>query len=227
MKTTNLGKSEIQQTYFDCENLRDLMLAIESRMQESGEVVCQYVLNGMVLQEADEARMSGIGIEEIKNLEVRTEKPTALLFEILKNWELEIPRIIEQTDGLAKSMRADGPEGHYTAFVNLIDSCQFLIESLVSMDSVIETQFFLSRQDWSISEKQMSQAIHQALQSFEKRDFSMLGDILEYDLANSLQSWLDILVALNHNLRQEHIRDSEALALKIFKKNEESVPEAT
>ena len=69
MKTTNLGKSEIQQTYFDCENLRDLMLAIESRMQESGEVVCQYVLNGMVLQEADEARMSGIGIEEIKNLE--------------------------------------------------------------------------------------------------------------------------------------------------------------
>ena len=222
MKSTILNRAELEKTHFDCENLKDLMASIEDLMQTRGEVVCQYVVNGMALQEADEKRLSETRIEEIETIEVKSEQPTALLFEILKNWELEIPRIIEQTDALAGSIRLRGPDGQYTAFVNLIDSCQFLIESLVSMDSVIETDPYMPREGWLASEKEMASAIGLALESFEKKDHAMLADTLEYDLANSLQSWFDLLKGLNANLQEENDRDSGALTHRIFKKSGES-----
>ena len=214
-----MNRLEIEQSHFDCDSLKELMGAIENKMQVHGEVVCQYVLNGMALKEEDELRLSAIKVEEIETLEVRSERPTALLFEILKNWEIEIPRIIIQTDKLAELIRAQGPEGHYTAFVNLIDSCQFLIESLVSVDSVIETGLFLSRDLWIQNEKIMAEAIGQALDAFERKDYAQLGDVLEYDLANSLQAWFDLLKDLNHSLQEENERDSGSLADRIFKKS--------
>jgi hypothetical protein len=219
MRSTVLNRNQIAESHFHCENLKDLMGSIENQMQTTGEVVCQYVLNGMTLREDDEKRLSEIKLDEIETLEVRSEKPTALLFDILKNWETEIPRIIEQTDHLASNLRAHGPEGQYTAFVNLIDSCQFLIESLVSIDSVVETAAFLPRENWLKNEKEIADAIGQALSSFEKKDFSLLGDILEYDLANSLQSWFDLLKGLNRRLQEENERDSGALTDRVFKKS--------
>lgn len=219
MNTTTLNHEQIEQNYFDCESLKDLMETIEKDMQASGEVVCQFIVNGMALHENDEKRLHGTPITDVQSLEIRSERPAQLLFEVLKNWEIEIPGIVSQTDTLAQNIRAKGPEGQYTAFVNLIDSCQFLIESLVSMDTVIDTAAFLDRHAWTKSEDQMSVAVGQALDCFERKDFAVLADVLEYDLANSLQSWFDLLKGLNRDLQEENERDSRALNDRIFKKS--------
>lgn len=221
MKSTFLTRAQISKKHFDCANLSDLMKAVEDDMQTRGEVVCQYVLNGMHLEESDERRLSSTPVSDIDILEIRSEKPTALLFDILQNWEIEIPRVIGKTDELATQLRIKGPEGRYTGFVNLIDSCQFLIESLVSMDSVVDVGQFLSREEWTRCEYQMGEAIGQALLAFEKKDYPLLGDVLEYDLANSLQSWFDLLKSLRTSLQEENDRDSGALTERLFKKSGE------
>ena len=219
MRTTIFTNEQIRDIAFDCTDLKDLVKTFEAQFQNQGEVICQFVINGMALEEDDEARLSQTRVEEIKKLEIRSEKPTALLFEVLKNWQTEIPRIIEQTDELAQTLRQKGPEGHYTAFVNLIDSCQFLIESLVSMDAVVDVGLFLDRMTWAQNEKEMARAMGQALDSFQKKDFAQLGDVLEYDLANSLQSWFDLLKGLGKDLQEANERDSRELADRIFKKS--------
>ena len=219
MRASVFTAEQIKQIGFDCTNLKDLVKVFEEQFQDQGEVICQFIINGMALQEDDEARLSQTQIEEIQKLEIKSEKPTALLFEVLKNWQSEIPRIIEQVDGLAQTLRLKGPDGHYTAFVDLIDSCQFLIESLVSMDAVIDIGLFLDRMTWALNEKEMARAMGQALDSFQKKDYAMLGDVLEYDLANSLQSWFDLLKGLGRDLQEANERDSRELANRIFKKS--------
>ena len=219
MKSTQITQADLEQTYFDCETLSDLILSLENDFQKRGEVVCQVIINGMPLQESDESKLGQTRMHELKTVEVRSEKPSALLIDILANWEAELPKMIRHSDQLAQGLRQRGPEGQYTSFVQLIDSCQFLTESLVSMDSIVDMGLFLDRAVWLGNEKIMTEAVGQALTAFEKKDFSVLADVLEYDLANALQSWFDLLKSFNERLKAENDQDSQQLTDRIFKKS--------
>lgn len=220
MRSTLLQQSQLDQTHFNCETLAELIRSIETDFQSRGEVICQIIINDLPLHESDEARLAMTHISEIHKVEVKSAKPSQLLIDILQNWESEFPKMIEMADQLSTDLRLKGTEGgQYTAFVQLIDSCQFLIESLVSMDAILETDQFLNRQVWIESEKLMTHAVGQALQAFEAQDFTLLADVLEYDLANALQSWSDLLKSLGLRLKTENDENSNELSNRIFKKN--------
>ncbi|MBX2996400.1 MAG: hypothetical protein KF681_16380 [Bdellovibrionaceae bacterium] len=219
MKSTVINRGELEQIYFGCDNLKDLIAQVEAEFQKRGEVVCQIIINDMALHESDEVKLGATLMTDIAKVEVRSEKPSALLIDIVHNWELELPKMVTLSDNLAQGIRLKGPEGQYTSFVQLIDSCQFLIESLVSMDSIIDTELFLDRQVWMQNEKMMTEAVGQALSAFEKKDFAILADVLEYDIANALQAWFDLMKDLGGRLRAENDQDSQHLTDRIFKKS--------
>ncbi|MFN7729680.1 MAG: hypothetical protein ACK5P7_11035 [Bdellovibrio sp.] len=219
MKSTMITPAELEQTYFGCDSLKDLIQRLEAEFQKRGEVVCQFVINDLALHESDEVKLGATKMSDIQKVEVRSEKPSALLIDIVHNWELELPKMVTLSDNLAQSLRLKGIEGQYTPFVQLIDSCQFLIESLVSMDSIIDTDLFMDRAIWMQNEKLMTEAVGQALGAFEKKDFAILADVLEYDIANALQAWFDLLKDLGGQLRAENEQDSKKLTDRIFKKS--------
>lgn len=219
MNTTLLTPKEMTEKYgSEAKTLGDIFKLIERDLQTTGEVICQFRVNGMRLSQEDEVRMASFSLDDVDQIEVQSQKPTDLLFELLDNWTLELPRLIENTDQLAAGIRFDGLEGHLKSFVELIDSCQFLVESLVSLENVIMSNYLTSEQ-WRSNTLLTSRAIGEALKAFEKKDFVLIGEILEYDLGHSLQMWKELLEGLSISLKKDNERDAQEFAEGIFKKN--------
>ena len=215
MTKTTIRKDEIFTQYPSVFDLGTLIKALEERFLVIGEVICQFKLNGMTLSESDEKRLSEIKLDEIEVIEVESQSPQALLFNLLDNWTRELPVLMQNTDELAKEIKFSGIEGHLKSFVDLLDTCQFLTESLISLESIIKKST-ISQGQWRQAEELTARAIGQALKTFEMKDFVLLSEILEYDLGHALQIWFEEIKRLSQTLKDENAKDAEGFSERIF-----------
>ena len=194
------SQREILEQFADKNCLGEIFQEIEQRLKTAGQVVCQFTVNGMTLDESDEKRLSASFVDEIETLEVSSQLPEVLMTEVLKNWVTQIPAMIVKSDEIAKTLRFEGLEGHVTPFVELIDSCQLLVDSLISLDNLFRENKFVQAENWQKNEDMTARAIGEALNCFQKKDFVLLADILEYDLGHSLQNWTELLKQFHEQL---------------------------
>lgn len=178
-------------------NLSELFGAIEQKTLEGGQVVCQFRVNGMNFSENDEKKAQEMAIKDIEFVEILVDTPMNLLASVIQNWIEDLPRLIERSDLLASGIREKGLEANYTPFVRLIDDCQFLTDSLLSIRTFPIAAEFVGRPEWEEGEKAMAKSVGESLQSFEKKDSNWLADVIEYDLASCLQNWHGLLGGLH------------------------------
>lgn len=177
-------------------SLDTIIKAIEEELRPTGEVVCQFKVNGLNLTEEAEQRLAFVNLSEIQMIEVSSQQPGQILEKILQTWTERIPAIIELNDNLADKMRTDGVEGSLKAFVDLIDDCQLIVDSVISINRLFSHLEGVQSQAWQNAEILIADGIGQSLTAFEKKDYPLLSDVLEYDLGHALQSWLEILTTL-------------------------------
>lgn len=190
---SEITQKEIRDSYSAAENLKDLILLLEQQAQSKDCVICRMWLNDMSLSESDEKRFAETNVSEIKSFKYELQRPIDLLNAVVENWTNQLPLMLEINDSLSFILRERGVEGHLSDFVNLIDSCQFLVESLISIRTLSTQNKTVASQKWTENEQFMSKAIQEALQAFEKKDFVLLADVLEYDLGQALQVWAELL----------------------------------
>lgn len=217
MIRTHLSLQKILHDFPEAENLGRLLNLLEESFALRGEVVCQFTVNDLILSEEDEGRFALTPIDEVKTLEIQSESPATLLFGLLHNWIEELPTLIKSTDQLAQNIRFQGMEGRLKGFIDLVDSCQFLVESLINLESILRKES-MSLEAWSKIKLLTARAIGDALHAFEKKDFLQLSEVLEYDLSHSLQEWLEEITRMREYLKQENDRDSQQFAARIFEK---------
>jgi hypothetical protein len=217
MTKTVVTKNDILERYSPIQDLGTLFKTLEAEFLQKGEVICQFRLNGMTLSETDESRLAEIHIHEVEKIEIDSENPTTLLFGLLDNWIKELPELIKNTDELSKTIRFNGIEGHLKSLVDLIDSCQFLMDSLVGLQSIIKSDL-IDKNEWKKAEEMTVRAIGESIRAFEIKDFVLLAEILEYDLAHSLQIWTEQLVRVEEGLKEENARDGQEFSDRVFNK---------
>ncbi len=183
--------------------LKDLFVSIEEELQTEGFVVCQYVLNGMNLTEDDEQRLGASTLGEIRELKVKYETPSHLFGEILKGWIEEIPGLVKQADELAAAARALELDTKMPRFIRFVENAQLLVESLISVRAVVNLEGFGVLTEWEKVEKEFNVAIGEALESFRSKDMNLLADVLEYDTAEGLQKWFDLLQRIDGSLSND------------------------
>lgn len=193
MVTYRYTGQQIQDLFPQMTDLSQVFQAFENQFQSGGQVICQFRINGMQLSEAEEVKAKSIAPGEIENVEILVDTPANLLEAVIVNWIDELPAMIEKTDGVAETFRRDGFQIQYTPFVRLVDSCQFLIDSLLSIQSLRGNDKVVGSAEWRRLEAATIKAIGESLAAFEKKDANWLADVLEYDLANSLQCWYELL----------------------------------
>lgn len=226
MNRTKLNLETILNDYPKAESLGDLLKLVEDQFAAQGEVVCQFIVNDLSLSELDEHRIAQAPLDEVKTLVIESESPATLLFGLLHNWIEELPTLIQCTDRLAKDIRFAGIEGKLKGFIDLVDSCQFLIESLMNLESILQKES-MNLENWRKNKVLTARAIGDALHAFEKKDFVQLSEVLEYDLGHSLQEWLGEIIQMQDYLKQENDKDSRQFSARIFEKRQpESVGQA-
>ena len=202
MTKRTFDRQSLEEKFQGAHSLGDVFRQAEAQIQELGEIVCRFSVNGLSLTEEDETKFSNFMLGEVDLLEIESESPDKLLSEVIENWVTSLPALIKKSDQLSQTLRQEGIENHVGQFVEIVDSCQFLVESLISLRTLCQSYPFVDSGKWKENETLSAKAIQQALVCFETKDFVLLADVLEYDLAHGLQSWLEALSELREHVRQ-------------------------
>jgi hypothetical protein len=185
--------AELCQHYTDLTPLSQVFSDIERELQLNKQVVCQFIVNGMALREEDEIKFSTLPLKDVTTLEYLTEKTQDLVESVLGGWIEALPELIEKTDKLSVKIRTQGVTTHLRDIRDLIDNCQFLISSIISLKSILGDSVVASVSKWDEAEQWTEKTLAEALQAFEKKDFALLADVVDYDLNHGLLLWVGIL----------------------------------
>jgi hypothetical protein len=203
MNSYQWTRQEVATQFSEAQTFGDLFRQIELELGKKNQVVCQFKINGLTLNEDTEKRLRDSGVQDIDLIEVLGQAPGDIMSGILKNWCVEIPKMLDINDRLSQDLRFQGVEGRMKPFVSLIDSCQLLVDSLMSIDHLLATTVTVQTENWKKAEQLTASSIGQALQAFQKKDFTLLADVLEYDLGHSLQSWQELVGQLMVELKND------------------------
>lgn len=182
---------------------------IEGDLRAENQVVCRFIVNGMELDEAQEERFKEVPLSDIETLEYMAENSKDLIGLVMKGWIEALPELIKSTEDLSQRIRAQGFSGLMKSIHDLVHNCEFLVDSVLSLKGMVGQQRMNDAQaDWSLSEMASKKTLEEALKALENKDFVLLADVLEYDLNNALQMWLDNLKSLERSLHGGNVEEN-------------------
>lgn len=190
-----IGAEQLATEYGACENLGQVVSAIEQSVKSQGRVVCAITVNGLRLSEADEARLALTALHDLQMVELETEEPINLVESTLTS-QIHLAGELERVALLnAEAFRRLDLQPAQTMLVNLLDGCRWFTDGLVAIKAAPPELFSrpLDQNQWHLSEVEFRRVIGEILAAVDRRDFNLIADLLEYDLGNSLERWRALL----------------------------------
>lgn len=204
MEHFKVSGAELRNFYQKETVLAQVFQDIENDLKAVNQVVCRYIVNGMELDESEESKFSAVSLQDIQTLEYLAENSANLVETVLKGWIDALPELIERTENLAQKMRVQGLSGQLKHIHDLVENCEILIDSIIPLKGMVGDQFLVSSPvDWSTAELLSKKTMQEALRALQDKDFVLLADVIEYDLNNVLQIWLDSLKVLEKTIHGE------------------------
>lgn len=205
MERYKVSGQELRDFYQQETSLKKVFQDIENDLRSTNQVVCQYIVNGLDIAESDEEKFGTVSLKDVETLEYLTENSNDLLGSVLHSWVEALPELMENTEKLAKRMRAQGFSGLLRPIHDLVQNCEYLIDSVSSLKEILGDQFLVTCPiDWVKAEQESKRTVLEALTALENKDFVLLADVLEYDLNNVLQMWRSHLQILEKVIDGEH-----------------------
>ncbi len=202
MEVLKLSSDEIVQSYINCDRLCELIQVLENEAQKKDRVVCQVKVNGMVLTEADEVRLAESKLSTVHEIEVETESVAELkknsVLTIIQLSEALSSEVIRLADVYRGNFQRDPRTGSdaRSRFVAVIKNTQILTEALILLKPILKEQNSSAEfsDNWQENENHMIATLRELTEAFQAEDWSLLADVLEYELSTSLDKWRNLLV---------------------------------
>lgn len=208
MHTLTWNHHDIQQQFPQCKTLATLVQEIEMEVKRLGNVVCEWKMNGHVLEEDDISKLATTHSKEIQNLSIKAGKPEALLVESIQSAKDLLFKMITVAQATAQEYRI----GNFDKAQNMMDS--ILGSSDWVLNVLVYTQGFLSntvdQAVWQKAESANSEVLAKMIMALQKKDFVLIADILQYDFVEVISLWQDYLNLADKEARIlfEHARKS-------------------
>lgn len=209
MNQMRITAEELETKYSHLATLSDVIQHFENELMTTGQVACQFHINGLSLTENDEKRFANLSIREIEILEISYQTPEGLLTGLLDGWITKLPEMTKANDVLSEAIKFRGLDGHFKDLVDLIDNAQLLVDSLLTIDSLFSKFPTVMSNEWKQNEVTTAEAVGQTLAAFQKKDFNLVADILEYDLGHSIQVWFELISKLHCEVQETFARATE------------------
>ncbi len=206
MERFSVSGDDLRNFYNEDIALEKVFADIENDLRASNQVVCQYILNGLEIQEHEEEKFSKVHLHEVITLEYLAENSHDITKLVVKGWLEALPELIQKTEKLSLRVRTQGFQGALRDIHELVKNCEFLVESVLAIKETMGDQFFAAGlvHGWSKAELESKRTVLNTLKAFETKDFVLLAEVLEYDLNNVLQMWFDHLRILEKSIDGEY-----------------------
>ncbi len=195
MTTCTWDKNEVSNKFATCTTLKDVIVSIEQEFSLRGEVICEIRVNGMLLRDDDEARFAASRVDEISTLSIATENPQDLIMEALGSSQDYLQKVRNACVKTSELLRGTDQHRAQLSFLETVEGCQWLVDTIMSIRGASEGigASLVDRNGWLAAEQTFTKVVTDVLSAFQKHDYILVADILEYDLNNSLEIWHEVL----------------------------------
>lgn len=204
MERFKVSGSDLQRHYQGQVLLGDVFRDIERDLKAEERVVCQYIVNGLALEEKEESRFASLSLSEIETLEYVSEKADVLVVDVVQGWIQAIPELIGGAESLAEQIRQGTSRGLIKAVHDLTENCEFLIGSIWSARQMIGDAMGVSLGDFERLDTMTRQTVAEAVRRLETQDFVHLAQVIEYDLNHCLEEWRRVLLNFRDVVQNSH-----------------------
>lgn len=187
MEALILNKQSIREDFSSCETLSSLIQAVEDKLYEKKKVVCKIVVNGLLLNEDDEKRLSDTRLSEVDFVEIEFRDQAQLLEDSCRDLQTWIQEFKADLINKSELIRSQGSLSAFD-FGQVVKNLFWLIGALQAIKS-----YRLDNEAWESVEKQTTSAVKELELSYSSKDFVLLSDVLEYELQTVLDQWRDRL----------------------------------
>ena len=197
MTTSFWDKLEIDKQFAECENLKQIITRIETEFSLKGEVICEIRVNGMRINEEDEGRFAESRASEIREIAVSSNRPEDLIRDALASALELAPNLELACIRTAELFRGADLHSAQRSFHEALEGCQWMIDTIIHVRGAASgIQKPISQPErWFDAEKIISKTITEVSSAYAASDFSLVADLLEYDLTMGLSIWKETLQA--------------------------------
>ena len=190
MQTMTWLDEEIEAQFSNCPTLRDVIQQLEGQAWEEGHVVCEVRINGIHLTEKEEQQFGDASSKIINSLEILTRTPEELVQEALTSYQDFLPEIKQMSIECSEKFREQDSQ----QFTGVLEGCRWFTDAIVLLKNNVEAWGQNSPKDygWQECEVNYTQVVKGLLVAFEAQDYSLVADLLEYELTNCLDGWLEL-----------------------------------
>ncbi len=195
MIDSNWDSDQVATVFTDCETVRDVIVRLEAQAASRGEVICEIRLNGLLLQEEDETRFANDPRSAIRVLSIRCDRPEHLIGQALKSALSFIPLLTHATTETAKLFREGEVHKASEQFNEALQGCQWFVETVHHARGAASGMgtAVTSAERWHEAEKLLFKVVRELTETFDRKDYVLTADVLEYELTAALEMWQPVL----------------------------------
>lgn len=192
---------DIQIRFADCASWMDLVQKIESELTRKGAVICRFIINGKDFSDDELSTHAGKALTEIEDLKIEYSHPDDLASHALNQMVEVIPKLNEAALHAAELFRAQQNEKAQHLVAGLFENCHFMHDTILALQS---SHSHWLRESDVVEKLASTQAgfeviVKELLAAYEKRDYFLVADVLEYEVPNALESWRQLIVRVSEN----------------------------
>lgn len=187
--------TEIEEAFAECKTLGDIIEKVTKDSQAENNLVCDIRVNGEFLSEERERELSHVSKSSVESFEIVAQSPIELLknsmgsqIQLLQDLKMHIVHCYTK-------FRVGNPKEAHSEFCTVLEGCQFLAEALGLIKQNLRDQKVISLKNigWSDAETRFESTVREILDAYEKEDFQLAADAMEYDLQETLDQWRETL----------------------------------
>jgi hypothetical protein len=197
MIDTNWNSEQLNAHFGQCETIRDIIQLLENEAASRGEVICEIRVNGQLLQDEDEKRFADNPKSSVHQLSIRCDRPEHLIGQALRSASSFIPLLTQASIETARLFRDGEIRRASENFDEALVGCQWFVETVHHARGAASGigHAVAAPERWLESEKFFSKVIRELTETFDRKDYIMTADVLEYELTGALEMWFPVLQA--------------------------------
>jgi hypothetical protein len=214
MTTSFWDDLEIKKQFSGCATLQEIINHLETDFSMRGEVICEIRVNGVLLSESDETRFAGQPSTEIRDIAVRSNKPADLIVDAMNSVYVFVPGLETSCLKTAEMFRGVDLPAAQKSFHECLEGCQWMVDTLMHVRGAASgiQQPISQPERWFEAEKIIGRAIRELSEAYSNNDFTLVADLLEYELTGALAVWREALTVESEARKLAHPRIDEGVA---------------
>ena len=186
---------QIANEFTECRTIGELIRRLENMVAARGEVICEIRVNGHLLDEADETKFAQDPCSGISELTVRTDRPEALIHQAMISTLSFIPLLTKASLDTATLFRSGEVGKASEQLEEALEGYQWFVETIHHARGAASGMGtpVVGIERWHEAEKVLHKAVSELTTTFDRKDYVIAADVLEYELTAALEMWEPVL----------------------------------